>query len=264
MDQPADIILAIENLSLGFRGLKALDGVGLSARKGETISVIGPNGAGKTCLINCITGYYRPREGCILYRGRNIIGMKPHQIARLGIGRTFQDPTTFPHMKGLDILMAGRYLHTRTSLLEGLLFFGRSRAEELASRQRVEEIVAFARIEEVRKVPVLAMTYGQRKQVEIARVMAMGPGLVLLDEPMSGLDEFMKEVVNELILDMRQRNITIILIEHDMRAVMELSDRVVVLDHGKKIAEGTPTEIMRDEQVAEAYLGGLSYEREAA
>ncbi len=249
------VVLTIKDLHLSFQGIKALDGVSLSIKKGQIVSIIGPNGAGKTCLINCVTGYYRPQAGRILFQGHDLLGMRPYQIARLGIGRTFQDPTTFPHMTAIDILMAGRFTKSRASMVETMLFFGRSRTEELENRRIVEDVVNFVRIEEVRKMPVAAMSYGQRKQVEIARVLVMEPDLILLDEPMSGLDEFMKEVVTELIMDMHKRGITIILIEHDMQVVMELSHSVVVLDHGRKIAEGTPLDISRDERVAEAYLG---------
>lgn len=243
-------------MHLGFNGIKALSGVHFQVEKGQIISMIGPNGAGKTCLINCITGYYRPQRGRILFRGQDILGLKPHQIARLGISRTFQNPTTYPNMTALEILMAARYRHTRAGMLDAMLYFGRSRSEALASRQVVEEIINFAHIEELRRVPVANMAYGQRKQVEIARALVMEPSVILLDEPMSGLDEVMKEIVTELILNMHQRGMTTILIEHDIQTVMALSHTIMVLDYGQKIAEGTPQEISRDERVIEAYLGG--------
>jgi branched-chain amino acid transport system ATP-binding protein len=248
-------ILKGEDIHLSFDGVKALDGLDFSVRAGRIISVIGPNGAGKTCLINCITGYYRPQQGRITFNGRGILHKRPHQIARLGISRTFQDPTTYPSMTALDILMAGRYIHTRTTVLDSMLFFGRSRREELESRQVVEEIIQFVQIEELRKIPVAAMSFGQRKQVEIARALVMQPTLIILDEPMSGLDEVMKEIITELILNMYDRGMTIVLIEHDAQVVMEISHSIIVLDHGQRLAEGTPREISLNERVAEAYLG---------
>jgi len=257
LNQAADgSILGATGIHLSFDGIKALDGLDFSVKAERIVSIIGPNGAGKTCLINCITGYYRPQQGRIAFQGRDILDLKPHQIARLGISRTFQDPTTYPSMTALDILMAGRYIHTRATMLDSMLFFGRSRREELESRGIVEEIIAFAHIEELRRVPVATMSFGQRKQVEIARALVMQPKVVFLDEPMSGLDDVMKEIVTELILNMYDRGMTIVLVEHDAQVVMELSHSIVVLDHGQKVAEGTPLEISRDERVAEAYLGG--------
>jgi len=249
-------ILSSEDIRLSFDGIKALDGVDVSISPGKIVSIIGPNGAGKTCLINCITGYYRPQQGRILYRGRDILGHRPHQIARLGIARTFQDPTTYPNMTALDILMAGRYMHTKATMLDSMLYFGRSRREELRSRKLVEEVVSFAHIEDLRRVPVAMMSYGQRKQVEIARALVMEPQLLILDEPMSGLDEVMKEIVTDLILNVFRQGMTIVLVEHDMQAVMELSHQVIVLDYGQKVAEGTPAEVTSDRRVTEAYLGG--------
>lgn len=251
-------ILTGEDIHLGFDGIKALDGVDFSVKKGQIVSIIGPNGAGKTCLINCITGYYRPQRGRILYQGQNILGLRPHKIARLGISRTFQNPTTYPSMTALDILMVARYLHTRATLLDSMLYFGRSRREELESRRIAEEIISFVHIEELRKIPVAIMSYGQRKQVEIARALAMQPRLIILDEPMSGLDEVMKEIVTELILNMYKKRMTIVLVEHDIQAVMELSHSIIVLDYGQKVAEGTPLQISRDSSVADAYLGKIT------
>jgi branched-chain amino acid transport system ATP-binding protein len=248
-------VLSGEDIHLDFGGIRALDGVDFSIEAGRIVSIIGPNGAGKTCLANCITGYYRPQRGRILYAGRDILGLKPHRIARLGIVRTFQDPTTYPSMTALDILMAGRYMHTGAGMLDAMLYLGKSRSEELDGRRIVEEAITFAHIEDLRRIPVAAMSYGQRKQVEIARALVMQPRLLVLDEPMSGLDDAMKEVVTDLILGMFRRGITIILIEHDMQAVMELSHHVIVLDHGQKVAEGSPADITRDSRVAEVYLG---------
>jgi len=251
-------VLIGKNIHLSFGGIKALDGVYFAVEKCQIVSIIGPNGAGKTCLINSITGYYHPQQGQILYQGNDILGLKPHKIARLGISRTFQDPTTYPSMTALDILMAGRYMHTRANMLQSMIFFGGSRREELESRRIVEETITFTHIEDLRKLPLATMSYGQRKQVEMARALVMEPEVIILDEPMSGLDDAMKEIVTDLILDMHDRGMTIVLIEHDMQAVMELSHSIIVLDYGEKIAEGTPKEIGQNQRVTEAYLGGWS------
>ena len=252
-----NLILEAVDLTLSFQGVQALCDLNIEVKRGQIVSIIGPNGAGKTCLINCVTGYYHPQKGRILFGGQNILDRKPHQIAKLGIGRTFQNPTTYPHMTALDILMAARYIHTRATMLDAMIYFGRSRREELESRKIVEEIIDFTHIEELRNKPVATMSYGQRKQVEIARALTMQPEIVLLDEPMSGLDEVMKEIVTELILNMFKRGMTIVLIEHDIQTVMELSHTIVVLDYGQKIAEGTSLEISRSDRVIEAYLGGV-------
>ncbi len=252
----ADVVLVGEAIHLNFGGIKALTAVEFQVKAGQIMSIIGPNGAGKTCLINCITGYYRPQKGRVLFNGQDILGCSPNKIAKLGISRTFQNPTTYPNMTALDILMAARYMHSRASILEALIYFGRSRREELANRRIVEQMISFSHIEELRKRPVFTMSYGQRKQVEIARALTMQPKIILLDEPMSGLDDVMKEIVSELILNMHKKGMTIILVEHDMQAVMELSHSIIVLDYGQKIAEGTPTEIFQNPLVVEAYLGG--------
>ena len=252
----SDVILVGKDIHLNFGGIKALTAVEFQVKKGQIMSIIGPNGAGKTCLINCITGYYHPQKGRILFNGQDIIGRGPDRIAKLGISRTFQNPTTYPNMTALDILMAARYMYSRASILEALIYFGRSRREELANRRIVEQMISFSRIEELRKRPVFTMSYGQCKQVEIARALTMQPKIVLLDEPMSGLDDVMKEIVSDLILNVHKKGMTVILVEHDMQAVMELSHSIIVLDYGQKIAEGTPTEIFQNPLVAEAYLGG--------
>lgn len=256
MKQATDnIILESNHLELSFGGIRALDEIGFQAKKGELVSIIGPNGAGKTCLVNCITGYYRPQKGTIIFEGRDIVGLQPHKIARLGISRTFQNPSLYPNLTALDNLMVARYIHTRATILDTMFYFGRSRHEEIENRRIVEEIIAFAGIQELRGRPVATMSYGQRKQVEIARALAMQPKVILLDEPMSGLDDVMKEMVAELILNIQKRGVTIIFIEHDIEVVMGLSQSIIVLDFGQKIAEGTPQDISQDARVAAAYLG---------
>jgi branched-chain amino acid transport system ATP-binding protein len=250
-----DSILQIKDVTLHFGAVISLQNVQFDTEEGEIVSIIGPNGAGKTSVINCITGYYRPQNGQILFREKDITGLSPDKIARMGICRTFQNPNTYPSMTALEILMAARYIHTRSNLLENLVYLGRSRQEEIRSRQKVEEIISFTHIEDLRKKPMGMLSYGQRKQIDIARALAMEPRLLLLDEPMSGLDEVMKEVMTELITNVNRKGTTIILIEHDMQFVMGISDSIVVLNFGEKIAEGTPEEITRDTKVAAAYLG---------
>lgn len=255
-------VLIGKDIHLGFDGIKALDGVNFAIEKNQIVSIIGPNGAGKTCLVNSITGYYHPQQGQILYQGNDILGLKPHRIAKLGISRTFQDPTTYPSMTALDILMAGRYIHTKSNMLHSMIYFGRSKREEMESRRIVEETITFAHIEDLRKIPLAAMSYGQRKQVEMARALVMQPEVIILDEPMSGLDDAMKEIVTELILDTHDKGMTIVLIEHDIQAVMELSHSIIVLDYGEVIAKGTPLEISQNQRVTEAYLGGWTSARQ--
>jgi branched-chain amino acid transport system ATP-binding protein len=249
-------LLKAEDIHLSFGGVKALDGVSLHVQKGEVLSLIGPNGAGKTCLINCITGYYRPQKGRIGLGSRDITRFSPYRISRLGICRTFQNPTTYPNMTAMDILMAARFSHSRTTLLEAAVHYGRSRREELANLKKVEETIRFVQIEDLRLRRVSTLSYGQRKQVEIARALSMEPEILLLDEPMSGLDEVMKEIISDLIIAMQKRGSTIVLIEHDFQAVTELSRTVVVLAGGRQIAQGSPQEIARDPRVIDAYLGG--------
>ncbi|MEW6142040.1 MAG: ABC transporter ATP-binding protein [Chloroflexota bacterium] len=251
-------IVAGTDLSLSFGGIKALLNVDFQVKRGEIVSIIGPNGAGKTCLVNCITGYYRPQKGSITYDGHNITGLPSYRIARLGISRTFQNPSLYPHMTAFDNLMLARYMHTKTTLPEALLFFGRSRHEEIESRRFVEGIIGFAKIQDLRNRTVATMSYGQRKLVEITRALAMEPRVIFLDEPMSGLDEVMKELVAELVISVRNQGVTVVLVEHDMQVVMGLSNSVIVLDFGQKIAEGSPDDVCRNSQVTAAYVGGIT------
>jgi branched-chain amino acid transport system ATP-binding protein len=254
-DKLKNLILQVKDVNLHFGAIISLKGIQFDTEEGKILSIIGPNGAGKTSVINCITSYYHPQKGKILFKGKDITRFSPHKIAEMGICRTFQNPTTYPNMTALEILMAARFIHTKSNLFENMLYLGRSRREEIASRRKVEEIITFTHIEDLRKKPIGMLSYGQRKQVDIARALTMEPELLLLDEPMSGLDDVMKEVMTELITNINRRGATIVLIEHDIQFVMGISDSVMVLNFGEKIAEGTPGEISRDSKVMEAYLG---------
>ncbi|MBN1190779.1 MAG: ABC transporter ATP-binding protein [Dehalococcoidales bacterium] len=255
MENQDKTLLHLQDLSLYFGAVKSLEKVRFSVQENDILAIIGPNGAGKTSVINCVTGYYQPQNGQIFFKKQNIAGLPPNKIARMGISRTFQNPTTYPSMTTLEILMAARYMHTRSNLLENLIYLGRSRREEIESRRKAEEIISFTHIEDLRKKPIGMLSYGQRKQVEIARVLTMEPELLLLDEPMSGLDDVMKEIMTELIMNVHQSGTTIVMVEHDMQFVMGISRSIVVLNFGEKIAEGSPEEISRNTRVAEAYLG---------
>jgi branched-chain amino acid transport system ATP-binding protein len=257
MDIPkAELILECKGLELSFGGIKALDNVGFEVLRGEIYAIIGPNGAGKTCLLNCISGYYRPQKGQIWFEKHDLLRHKSYQVARLGISRTFQTPQLYPQMSALENLLVARYIHSSSNMVDAALFFGRSRQEEISNRKAAEEIILFCGISDLRGRPVAHLSYGQRKQVEIARALAMKPRLLMLDEPMSGLDDMMKEIVAELIITIQKNGTTVILIEHDMEVVMGLSQRILVLDFGEKIAEGTPGEVGQNTRVTEAYLGG--------
>ncbi len=250
------VMLTAQGVSLAFGGLQALLDVDIDIRRGEIFAMIGPNGAGKTSLFNCINGFYRPQEGTIHFEGKEITRLPSHQIAELGIGRSFQGLQLFNGLNVLDNIMAGRHFHFRTGILSDAIHFGRTRREEIRHRKVVENIIDFLEIETVRKQLVGALPYGMRKRVDLGRALAAEPRLLLLDEPMAGMNRDEKEDIARFILDISEEmGITIAVVEHDMGVVMDVCERVVVLDFGRKIAEGTPQEIRSNEAVIRAYLG---------
>ena len=256
MHEHAPPKLHVDNISLSFGGIRALQEVNFTVETGKITAVIGPNGAGKTSLINSINGFYSPQQGRIVFEGRDITRLPPYKRAQLGISRTFQNIALYTNMTTLDNLMAARHIHMRSNLLTGALFFGPARREEIAHRHVVEEIIEFLEMESIRKKTVGSLSYGLRKRVELGRALALEPTLLLLDEPMAGMNVEEKEDMARFILDIHERqDMTILLIEHDMGLVMDISERVIALDFGQKIAEGTPDEIKQNERVIKAYLG---------
>lgn len=250
-------LLQVDNIFLSFGGVHALREVSFAVRPGELFSIIGPNGAGKTSMLNCISGRYQPSKGNIFFNGKKIIGLKPNDRCNLGIGRTFQNLALFNHMTVLDNIMVGRHHLMKNNFLSGSLYwFSGARNEELRHRREVEDIIDFLEISHIRKEIAGTLSYGLRKRVELARAVALRPNLILLDEPMAGMNLEEKEDMARYIIDLNEEwGMTVIMIEHDMGVVMDISHRVMVLDFGREICTGLPDEVMANEQVKTAYLG---------
>ena len=263
------VILRLENISLSFGGVKALTDVSIDIRENEILAIIGPNGAGKTCVLNCINGFYKPQQGEIYFNGQKITRMRPDKIAKLNIARTFQNIELYTGLTTLDNIMAARHIFMKQNFITDAIYYGWAHNEEIEHRKPVEEIINFLEIESYRKKVVSVLPYGLRKRVELGRALAMEPKVLLLDEPMAGMNLEEKEDIARFIIDvfegqgntfpntpvLRDGVNCIVLIEHDMGVVMDIADRIIVLDFGRKIAEGTPAEIKSNPEVIKAYLG---------
>jgi len=251
-----EVLLSVENVSLSFGGVKALTDVSFDVREHEVRAIIGPNGAGKSSMLNVLNGVYHPQQGTIRLRGKSFRDMVSHEAAAMGIARTFQNIALFRGMTVLDNILTGRNLKMRTNFLQQALWWGAARREELEHRHAVEEIIDFLEIQHIRKTPVGRLPYGLQKRVELARALAAEPTILLLDEPMAGMNLEEKQDMCRFVLDVNDHyGTTIVLIEHDMGVVMDISDRVVVLDYGRKIGDGTPNEVRNNQAVLDAYLG---------
>ncbi len=250
------VLMDLRNITLRFGGVVAIKDISFDIREGEIRAIIGPNGAGKSSMLNVISGFYHPQAGEIWYKGARRPPMKPFQVARQGIARTFQNIALFEGMTVLDNVMTGRLNHMETGFLAQAVWMGKAEAEEVANREVVERIIDFLEIQHIRKTPVARLPYGLKKRVELARALAAEPSILLLDEPMAGMNVEEKEDMSRFVLDVNDEfGTTIVLIEHDMGVVMDLSDRVVVMDYGKKIGDGPPAEIRNNQAVIDAYLG---------
>ncbi|MDJ0608068.1 MAG: ABC transporter ATP-binding protein [Kiloniellales bacterium] len=249
-------LLEVENISLSFGGVRAISDVSFDIREHEIRAIIGPNGAGKSSMLNVINGFYHPQQGSITFKGATRKQMRPHEAAKQGIARTFQNIALFRGMSTLDNIMTGRLLKMKRNFLWQALYYGPAQREEMENRAFVENIIDFLEIQQIRKTPVGRLPYGLQKRVELGRALAAEPDLLLLDEPMAGMNVEEKEDMCRFILDVNDEfGTTIALIEHDMGVVMDISDRVVVLDYGRKLADGTPDEVRRNQAVIDAYLG---------
>ena len=251
-----DILLTVDHISLSLGGVRALEDINFDIRQKEIFAIIGPNGAGKTSMLNVINGFYHPQQGEIQFKGLHRKQMRPHEAAVQGIARTFQNVALFKGMSTLNNIMSGRNLKMKSNLFWQALYYGPARKEEMENREVVEDIIDFLEIQSIRRTPVGKLPYGLQKRVELGRALAMEPELLLLDEPMAGMNIEEKQDMCRFILDINEQyGTTIVLIEHDMGVVMDLSERLIVLDYGRKIAEGTPDEIRGNQKVIDAYLG---------
>jgi branched-chain amino acid transport system ATP-binding protein len=260
--QEGDNQLVVESVSKRFGGVVAVQDVSLDVPRGSIVSIIGPNGAGKTSLLNMISGFYKPDSGRIVLEGQDITQKKPSDIAAFGVARTFQNIALFSGLTVLDNLMLGRHVRMKSGVLSSVIYWGMAQKEDIAHREACEEIIDFLKLQDLRKQPTAALAYGLRKRVELGRALAVEPKVLLLDEPMGGMNQDEKEDMARFVLDVNQeRGVTVVLIEHDMGVVMDISDHVVVLDRGRRIAAGTPDEVQRDPAVIQAYLGTSRSER---
>ncbi len=251
-----DVILKVDNISLSFGGVKALTDISFEVLEHQICAIIGPNGAGKSSMLNCINGFYKPQVGQITYKGKTVKHMRPHEAAKKGIARTFQNIALFKGMTTLDNIMTGRMLKMQKGLFWQALYWGPAQKEEIEHRAKAEHVIDFLEIQAIRKTPVGRLPYGLQKRVELGRALAMEPDLLLLDEPMAGMNVEEKEDMCRFILDVNQEfGTTMVLIEHDMGVVMDISDKVVVLDYGRKLGDGPPDEVRNNQEVIDAYLG---------
>jgi branched-chain amino acid transport system ATP-binding protein len=254
--EPAPAIMRAEGVTLRFGGVTALSNVSINIRPSEIVAVIGPNGAGKSCTLNCLNGFNVPQQGRFFFDGQEITGLPPHSIAKLGVGRTFQGLQLFPGLSVIDNLMTGRHIHMRTGAIEGFFYWPFAYREEIEHRRKVEEIIDFLEIKQIRHRLVGSLSYGLRKRVDLGRALAMKPKVLLMDEPMAGMNLEEKEDMARFIIDIREAlDIPVLLVEHDMQVVMDIADRIVVLDWGHVIADAAPSEIKRNPAVIKAYLG---------
>ncbi len=257
MAEATDVQLDVNAVSKRFGGVRAVENVSIAVKRGAIASIIGPNGAGKTSLLNMISGFYKPDSGSIRFEGHDITRARPSDIAALGIARTFQNIALFSGMTVLDNIMLGRHVRMKAGVLSSIAYWGLAQKEEVAHRARAEELIDFLGLQDLRRQQTASLAYGLRKRVELARALALDQKVLLLDEPMGGMNQEEKEDMARYILDVNEQwGTTVILIEHDMAVVMDISDRVTVLDRGRKIAEGTPSEVQRNPEVMRAYLGG--------